>query len=83
MITGFLMQMGFAIINFFVGLLPTVAMPSGWTDALALIWSYINMFSFLIPVGTFVSVLSFAVSFHLILLGYDVSLKVYHMIRGH
>jgi len=83
MITGFLMQMGIALIGFFVGLLPIVAMPSGWTDAFTLIWGYMNAFSFLFPMATLVSVLSLALTFHLTLLGYDVSLKVYHMIRGH
>lgn len=82
MITGFLLTILFAIIAFFVGLLPVLAMPTAWTDALSLIWSYLNSFSFLFPVATLASVLAFAVAFHLYLLGYDLSLKVYHMIRG-
>jgi len=83
MITGFLLSILYTVIAFFVGLLPIIAMPSGWTDALSLIWSYLNSFSFLFPVATLVSVLVFAVAFHLVLLTYDLSLKVYHMIRGH
>lgn len=82
MITGFLLQILYTVVAFFVAVLPIIAMPTGWTDALTLIWSYLNSFSFLFPVGTLVSVLGFAVAFHLTLLGYDISLKVYHMIRG-
>jgi len=82
MITGFFLQIFYTLIAFFVGLLPIVSMPSGWTDALSLIWGYLNTFSFLFPIATLVSVLTFAVTFHLFLLGYDLALKVYHMIRG-
>jgi len=82
MITGFLLRIVLAFIGFAVGLLPVIAMPSGWIDALSLIWGYLNSFSFLFPMATLTAVLSFAVAFHLALLGYDIALKVYHMIRG-
>jgi len=82
MITGFFLQIFYALVSFFIGLLPVIAMPASWTSALSLVWTYLNQYSFLFPVTTLVSVLSFAVVFHLALLGYDLSLKIYHMIRG-
>jgi len=82
MITGFFLNIGYAIVAFIVGLLPVIDLPSGWTDAVSLIWMYLNQFAFLFPVSTLVSVLTFAVTFHLVLLGYDLALKAYHMIRG-
>jgi len=82
MITGFFLQIFYTVIAFFVGLLPVIAVPADWANALALIWGYLQSFSFLFPVATLVSVLSVALTFHLALLSYDLSIKVYHMIRG-
>lgn len=82
MITGFFLQIGYVLVAFFIGLLPEIPTPDGWTDAIALIMSYMNALSWLFPVATLLQVLSFAVAFHVALLGYDLSLKVYHLIRG-
>lgn len=82
MIIGYILSILYTILAFFVGILPTTSVPTGWLDALALIWGYLNSFTFLFPVSTLVSVLGVAVAFHLALLGYDLSLKVYKMIRG-
>jgi len=82
MITGFFLQIGYAIVAFFVNLLPIVSIPGGWLSSFTLIWSYLNAFAFVFPVSTLVQVLTFAITFHLALLGYDLALKIYHMIRG-
>jgi len=82
MITGFFLNIFYGLVSFFIGLLPTVAMPVGFVSAVSLFWGYLNSFSAFFPVTTLIAVLSFAVTFHLILLGYDLSLKIYHMIRG-
>lgn len=82
MITGTILQMGYSLVAFFIGLLPIIALPAGITDAISLIWGYIDQFSFLFPMTALVGALTFALTFHGILLGYDLSLKVYHMIRG-
>jgi len=82
MITGFFLQIFYAVIAFFIGLLPIIAVPADWANALVLIWGYLQSFSFLFPVAALVSVLSVALTFHLALLSYDLSIKVYHMIRG-
>jgi len=82
MITGTILQMGYSIVAFFVGLLPEVSLPDGIIDAVALIWSYVDMFSFLFPMDALVGALTLTLSFHAVLLGYDLSLKIYHMLRG-
>jgi len=82
MITGFLINVALSVIGFFVGLLPVIAMPAGFVDAITLFWGYLNSFSAFFPMSTLVTVLGFAVTFHFALFGYDLSLKVYHMIRG-
>jgi len=82
MITGFFLQIFYSVIAFFIGLLPVISIPADWSNALILIWGYLQSFSFLFPVSTLVSVLSVALTFHLALLSYDLSIKVYHMIRG-
>jgi len=82
MIIGFLLGLAYSMVAFFVGLLPVIPLPDGVTTAFVTVLAYLNAWSFLIPVETLLNVLSFAISFHVILLGYDLSLKVYHMIRG-
>jgi len=47
-----------------------------------LIMTYVNDLSWLFPVSTLLTVLVFATAFHVALLGYDLALKVFHMIRG-
>jgi len=82
MITGFFIQIIAAVVLFALAILPTGDLPSGITDALVLIWSYINMFSFLFPVDTLLSVLLLAFLYHGILLLFDMALWVIGLIRG-
>jgi hypothetical protein len=82
MISGFFLLIFFVLIDFFIGLLPVFDIPSEVLQAFALGWGYMQSFSWLFPITTLVSVLSVAVFFHVSLLGYDLSLKVYHLIRG-
>jgi len=82
MITGAILQMIYSLVAFFIGFLPVIPLPAGVNTAFVTVFAYLNAWSFLIPVSTFLTVLSFAISFHVILLGYDLSLKVYHMVRG-
>jgi len=82
MIIGFLISIMTAFFGFILGLLPEVAIPQGWVDAVALIMEYVNGLSWLFPVSTLLTVLFFALTFHAVLLGYDISLKLFHMLRG-
>jgi len=82
MITGFFLRIFYVVVSFFVGLLPVIPLPAAFASAIALFWGYLNQFSYYFPMTTLVSVIGFAVAFHAILLGYDVSLKIYHLIRG-
>lgn len=82
MITAFFLNILISLISFVVALLPEFGLPSGFTSAVTLIWSYIQPFGFLFPIATLSAVITVAVFFHLSLLGYDIFLKVYAMIRG-
>lgn len=57
MITGFFLQLFLSILAFIVGLLPTVGFPTQISAGILLFWSYVNLFSMVIPVGTIVLIL--------------------------
>jgi len=57
MITGFFLSALLALLSFIVGLLPVIAFPPQIASAVALFWSYVNLFSMVIPVGTILTVL--------------------------
>jgi len=82
MITGILITIVATVFTFIVSLLPTIPLPTGITDALTLIWSYINMFSFLFPVDTLLTVLVLALLYHIIFLFWDMGLWIIGVIRG-
>jgi len=82
MITGFILQIFYAFVAFFVGLLPAIAIPQGWLNALTLIWGYVNQFNYLFPVQTLLTVLLFALAFHVALLLLSFGLWIIHLIRG-
>jgi len=82
MITAFFLNIFISLIGFVVAVLPTYGLPSGFTSAVSLLWSYIQPWGFLFPISTLTAVITAAAFFHLSLLGYDLFLKVYHMIRG-
>jgi len=50
--------------------------PTEWINAVYTIWSYINAFSFIVPVDTLLWCLGIAMVFHLAILGF----KVFHWI---
>lgn len=79
MITGFFLSMGLALLSFFVGLLPVVVFPAAITSAVQTIWYYINSVSFLLPVGTLLTVLVLAMSFH----GAILLWRLAHLIGGY
>jgi len=82
MITGFFISLLTTVVLFFVGLLPVLAIPSGWTDAITLIWGYVNAMSFLLPISTLLTILGLVVSIEIAVFVWHFSLKLYHMIRG-
>jgi len=82
MITAFFLNIFISLISFVLVVLPEYSLPAGLTDAVQLIWGYVHPFAFLFPIATLSTVLGIAVFFHLSLLGYDLFLKVYAMIRG-
>lgn len=82
MITGFLLESFYGIIVFLFSLFPTLALPTAVTTAVTLAFSYLNQFSFLLPVGSLLTVVGLALTFHVALLTFDFSIWVIHLIRG-
>jgi hypothetical protein len=82
MITGFFLQVITAVANFLVGLLPVINIPTGWTDAITLIWGYVNAMSFLLPISTLLTILGLVVTIEVAVFVWHFSLKLYYMIRG-
>jgi len=82
MITGYLLAFLLTFLNFFVGLLPTVAFPAGLSTAITSISYYINAYSFLFPVSTLFTVLGLAFTFHMSILLWRLGNFIMHYIRG-
>jgi len=82
MITGFFLQIGLSLLQFFVGLLPVIAFPTQITTAFQTVWGYVNAFSFIFPVATLVQVLVIAGIFHLTILGWRMANWVGGYLRG-
>ena len=60
MIVGIFIQILSVSILFILSLLPVSAFPTAVTNAVLLFWSYVNLFSMVIPVGTLLTVLLLA-----------------------
>jgi len=83
MIIGFLIQLAYSFVAFLVGLLPSgVSLPSDWVAGVYTIWSYINAFSFIVPVNVLVSCLAIAMSFHLFVFAWKGIHWLWSLIRG-
>jgi len=82
MITGFLISIFTAFVGFLIGLLPVIAFPTEFGDAVELVWGYVQAMSFLFPVATLLSVLSIAITFHLGVFGFKFTRWVIHLVRG-
>lgn len=82
MIVGFFLNMVLVVLQFVVGLLPTLAMPAGIASAVTLFLGYANAYSFLWPIATYVQVIAFAAGFEFTMLTFNLALKIYHMARG-
>jgi len=82
MITGFLLQVLYAFFTFFIGLLPVIDIPSNVEQAFTTVFAYLNMFSFIVPVGTLLTVLGIVLAYYVAILLLDISLWLIHLVRG-
>jgi len=57
MVIGFFLSALLTVLGFVVGLLPVLAFPSQIAPAILMFWSYVNLFSMVIPVQTILTVL--------------------------
>lgn len=77
MIFTFLISIPAYLIQAVVNFLPAgQAVPSEWISAVHSIWSYIEAFSFILPVDVMLWCLGVALGFHLAIFGF----KVFHWI---
>lgn len=84
MIIGWFLQIVYAFVSSLIGLLPvgTLGIPSGFTDGLALIVSYLHSFSWLLPVDQLLAAAIFVVGFYAILLLVKILRWIIHLVRG-
>lgn len=83
MITTVFLNLIFALISYFISLLPAgVVFPTAWTAGIATIWGDINAFSFIVPVDTLLTCLVIAIIFHLFQFGWNFMHWIYGIIRG-
>jgi len=71
MITGFFISVFASILSFVVGFLPTIAFPTEITAAVLYIWSFVNLFSMVIPVQTILTVMLLMFSYYGIIFLWD------------
>jgi len=77
MIFSFLLSIPAYLIQAIIGLLPAgSSAPTEWVNAVYMIWSNINAFSFIVPVNTLVWCLGIALTFHLAILLF----KLFHWV---
>jgi len=83
MIVGFFLDIIYLFINFLIGFLPVGnTFPTAWTTAIYTVWSYVNVFSFIVPVDMLVTCLAIAMFFHLFVFAWRGMHWIYAMIRG-
>jgi len=83
MIVTIFLNVIYGIISFFLSLIPTGgSFPTEWTSGVYTIWSYVNSFSFIVPVQTLVWCLGLAMTFHLFIFGWKFMHWIYSIVRG-
>lgn len=82
MIWTWIFSIPVAILHVFLFILPDVSLPSGVTTAFASGASTLNAFSFILPVGTIVSILALISAFYVALITWKIFLFCYSIMRG-
>jgi len=79
MITGIFLKLFLAVITYMVNVLPdSTPLPAAFASGVTTIWSYVNSFSFLVPLSALQVCLAIALTFHGAILGF----KFFHWIIG-
>lgn len=66
MITGFFLSILLTAVSFIVGLLPVIAFPAQITAGIVWFWSYVNLFSMVIPVQTIVTLIGVMTTYYVV-----------------
>jgi len=72
MITEYILSVPAFLVQGIITLLPaSTGIQSEWVNALYTMWNYVNAFSFIIPVATFVFCIGTLMTYYLIVYGWD------------
>jgi len=84
MIIGYILDLFYRFLSFIIGLFPTgdLGIPTGFSEGLTLVVSYLHAWSWLLPVDTFLSAAITVTGFYAVLIGVKVFLWVIRTIRG-
>lgn len=82
MITTFLLNIFFSLVNALLGVLPVGSLPSGVSSSITSIWGYVNAFSYVIALDTFLQVLALVVAFDLVVLLWHIIQWIIRKIPG-
>jgi hypothetical protein len=83
MITGFILYIFYVFLAWLVGLLWLGHLPSAVGAGLALVASYINLFTFIFPVQHLFILLTLTLLAESIILVWHFGWKIIHLLRGH
>jgi len=82
MITGFFINILVVLSQFFLNVLPVVAVPQGVYDAIDLFWSFMVNMDFLFPITTLISLIAIATTVKIALLLFYFLWNMYDKLRG-
>jgi len=83
MITTVFLNVIYTVISYFIFLLPDgTEIPASWVSGVYTVWSYVNAFSFIVPVDVLLSALALALTFHLFVFGWNLMHWIYGLVRG-
>lgn len=68
MITSFLLDLGYRLLNFLLSFFPSGTLPPDIGNALSTVWGYVNAFSYVIALDTLLQVLLLVLAFDLVVL---------------
>jgi len=70
MITNFLLSILSAFVNGVVSFLPVGSLPTEISSALATMWGYVNLFSYVVAVDTLIQVVGLVLVFDLVVMAW-------------
>ncbi len=82
MITGLILTAILTFVNFIFGLLSGAAIATGVSDGIVAFFNYTYQFNNLLPIDTALQLLHYAADFWILVLGFEISKWIIHLLRG-